>query len=290
VSAATATRGKRALVRLPRSIRTPGAIAAIVVLLVVLVCALFGDAIAPYPPTTSLFSPNVAPNAANLLGTDGLGRDLLSRIIAGTSYTMGLAVGATALALIVGVLLGALAGFFGGWVDAIVSRIVEMFLTIPSLFFAILLVAFLGSQWWVVTIVLGATMWPITARLTRSEVLALRGRSFVEAAQTAGVPGGLVVWRHVLPNGIAPVVANASLQMAEAVLLSAGLSFIGLGDPSAISWGKMIQEGQSTFQTAWWQVIFPGLALSIVLLALHVLADSIGEHLRGGDDELITGH
>lgn len=277
--------------RIPRQARTAGALLAVAVLAVAIVVAIGERSLTPFDPDASLFTPNTAPNVENLLGTDRLGRDLFSRIVAGTRYTMALAFGATLLALLLGVALGAAAGYLGGVVDVVVSRVIEMFLTIPSLIFAILLVAFLGNEWWVVTVVLAVTMWPVTARLTRAEVLALRGRAFVEAAEVASVPGVSIVWHHVLPNGLAPVVANASLQMAEAVLLSAGLSYLGLADPTAISWGKMIQEGQASFQTAWWQVVFPGLALTVVLLALHAVADVLSSLLKGGDDELlVVGH
>lgn len=277
-----ATRQRRSLVRIPVPLRTAGMAVSSLILLAVLVAAAFGPAIAPHDPYALLLSPNQSPSSAAWFGTDGLGRDVLSRLIAGTRYTVGVALGATTIAVLFGVLVGALAGYFGGWIDVVLSRITEMFLTVPSLFFAILLVAFIGTQWWVVAIVLGATMWPATARLTRAEVLALRDRAFVEAARIAGVGAPRVIVQHVLPNGIAPVIANASLQMAEAVLLTAGLSFIGIGDPSAISWGKMIQEGQATFPTTWWLILMPALALVLLLFSLHTFADSLTKLLRVG--------
>ncbi|SFE05658.1 peptide/nickel transport system permease protein [Actinacidiphila alni] len=266
------------------SVRTTVVAVACAVMFLALVLAALHSAITPDDPTKSLAAPNSSPSAAHPFGTDSLGRDVLSRIMAGTRYTMVLAVGSTAVSLVVGTVLGLLAGYFVGWTDTAVSRLVEMFLTIPHLFLAILLVAFLGNQWWVVVVVLGLTMWPVTARLARAEALRLRGREFVEASRIAGVGGLRVIVRHVAPNGLGPVVANASMQMAEAVLLSAGLSYIGLGDPSQISWGGMIQEAQGSFQTAPWAIVCPGAALTVLLLSLHTLGDVAVRVLGGGNE------
>ncbi len=271
-----------------RNARRVPVVAAFVILGVVLAIAVFGTSLSPHDPTVSLTVPNRQPGGSFPLGTDSLGRDVLSRIMAGTRYTVALAFGATLFALLIGIVLGSVAGYFGGWIDIVVSRVIEMFLTVPHLIFAILLVAFLGNAWWVVIVVLGLTMWPATARLARSEALRLRDREFVEASRIAGVGTAGVIARHVLPNGLGPVIANASLQVAEAVLLSAGLSFIGLGDPSAISWGKMIQEAQGAFQTAWWAVVYPGLALTILLLSLHTIGDWVGRVLGKEDEGVIA--
>lgn len=243
------------------------------------VLAFVGRDVAPFDPAGLVAMPEQPPSAIHWLGTDHLGRDVLSRILAGTRYTIELAVGATSVALILGIVLGALAGYLGGVVDMIISRSVEVVLVIPRLFLVLLLVAFLGQSVWGVLLVIGFTMWPVNARLMRAQVLTVRERTFVAASEVAGSPKLKILVNHVVPNSIAPVIANSSLQMAAVVLLEAGLSFLGLGDPSQISWGRMIQEGQAGFQVAWWPVIFPGVAMVLVLLSLHLIGDALSRYL-----------
>ena len=246
--------------------------------------AILGDAVAPYDPHALLTAPDSPPTADYPFGVDHLGRDILSRVISGARYTILLALGATALSLSLGFLIGGVAGYFGGMVDIILSRCIEIFLTIPRLFLVILLAAFLGSNIWVTIFVIGGTMWPINARLTRAQALTLRERAFVKAAETAGLPRWRILLTHIAPNASGPLVANSSLQIAEAVLLEAGLSFLGLGDPSRISWGKMIQEGQAGFPDAWCAEIFPGLALALLLLSIHLLGDALRRRLAVADE------
>lgn len=247
--------------------------------------AIFGDTIAPYDPSALLSAPDSPPTADFLFGVDHLGRDIFSRVIAGARYTIVLALGATAMSLAVGFLIGGIAGYFGGAIDILLSRLIEVFLTIPRLFLVILLAAFLGSNIWVTIIVIGGTMWPINARLTRAQALTLRERAFVKAAETAGAPRWRILLTHIAPNASGPLIANSSLQIAEAVLLEAGLSFLGLGDPSRISWGKMIQEGQAGFPDAWWAEIFPGLALALLLLSIHLLGDALRRRFMSSAEE-----
>lgn len=246
---------------------------------ITLFLALFGHFVAPFSPN-ALVSPALAgPSDLHWLGTDHLGRDILSRVIAGARYTVLLAIGATGISLLVGILLGTLAGYFSGIADMVISRFTEVVLVIPRLFLVLLLVAFVGTHGWVILVVIGLTTWPVNARLMRAQVLSLRERAFVKAAEVGGVSSLKILVRHILPNSIAPIIANSTLQMAEAVLLEAGLSFLGLGDPNQLSWGRMIQEGQAGFPFAWWPVIFPGAALAVVLLALHLLGDAFSDNM-----------
>ncbi|MBF9235675.1 ABC transporter permease [Microvirga alba] len=247
--------------------------------------ALFGESLAPHSAHALLAASDLPPDSEFYFGTDHLGRDVFSRVLEGTRYTILLALGATLLSLVTGTIVGAIAGYFGGAVDLVVSRLIEVFLTIPRLFLVILLAAFLGSHTWVIVLVIGGTMWPINARLMRAQALTLRERAFVKAAELAGVSRWRILFRHIIPNGLSPVLAKASLQIAEAILLEAGLSFLGLGDPSRISWGKMMQEGQAGFPDAWWPEVFPGLALALLLIAIHLVGDSIRTGLAISDGE-----
>jgi len=237
--------------------------------------AIFSDVLVPYSPERLVGIPDSPPSAQFLMGTDNLGRDVLSRVMDGTRYTLVLAIGATLVSLIIGVFVGGIAGYSGGWIDTVLSRLIEIFVTIPRLFLVILLSAFLGAHTWILMLVIGGTMWPINARLMRAQALTLRKRAFVNAAEVAGVGKPAILMRHILPNSAGPIIANAGLQIAYAILLEAGLSFLGLSDPTQISWGRMIQDGRAGFPYAWWQQLFPGLAIVFLLLAVHLLSETI---------------
>jgi len=267
--------------------RAPGAMGSIGVALLIGFGALtlFGDALAPYSAHELLSASDMPPDAEFFFGTDHLGRDVFSRVLEGTRYTVLLALAATLISLVTGTIVGAVAGYFGGMIDLVTSRLIEVFLTIPRLFLVILLAAFLGSHAWVIVLVIGGTMWPVNARLMRAQALTLRERGYVKAAELAGVSRLRILFRHIIANGLSPVLAKSSLQIAEAILLEAGLSFLGLGDPSRISWGKMMQEGQAGFPSIWWPEVFPGLALALLLIAIHLTGDSIRTFLAVSDGD-----
>jgi peptide/nickel transport system permease protein len=249
------------------------------------VLTLFGDTLAPHSAHELLSASDMPPDAEFFFGTDHLGRDVFSRVLEGTRYTVLLALAATLISLVTGTIVGAVAGYFGGMIDLVTSRLIEVFLTIPRLFLVILLAAFLGSHAWVIVLVIGGTMWPVNARLMRAQALTLRERGYVKAAELAGVSRLRILFRHIIANGLSPVLAKSSLQIAEAILLEAGLSFLGLGDPSRISWGKMMQEGQAGFPSIWWPEVFPGLALALLLIAIHLTGDSIRSFLAVSDGD-----
>ncbi|MBL0928598.1 MAG: ABC transporter permease [Alphaproteobacteria bacterium] len=246
---------------------------------------LFGDTLAPHSAHELLSASDMPPDAEFFFGTDHLGRDVFSRVLEGTRYTVLLALAATLISPVTGTIVGAVAGYFGGMIDLVTSRLIEVFLTIPRLFLVILLAAFLGSHAWVIVLVIGGTMWPVNARLMRAQALTLRERGYVKAAELAGVSRFRILFRHIIANGLSPVLAKSSLQIAEAILLEAGLSFLGLGDPSRISWGKMMQEGQAGFPSIWWPEVFPGLALALLLIAIHLTGDSIRSFLAVADGD-----
>lgn len=264
--------GVRAFVE--RFLAQPFAVAGSILLGIVAATAIFAPLIAPYDPF-GLYPPLRQPGQGHWLGTDPLGRDVLSMIIWGGRVSLAFAFGAAALSLAVGVVMGAVPGYVGGIVDDIFSRFLETFLVIPRLFLIILIVALLGSNIVFVIAVMGLTMWPSNAKIMRAQVLSIKKRGYVQAAIAAGVSPLPIIFRHVVPNGLAPVIANSTLQMAYAVLTEAGLSFLGLGDPNQVSWGQILNAGQSYVRSAPWIVISPGLAIMTLLLGLHFVGDGV---------------
>jgi peptide/nickel transport system permease protein len=181
---------------------------------------------------------------------------------------------------VIGLTVGSIAGFYGGRVDDLLMRVTEMFQVLPRFFLAILFVAFFGPNIWNVIFVIGILTWPATARLLRAEFLTLTKREFVEAARAMGMSNFKIIVGGILPNAISPVVVNASLEIAGAILLEASLSFLGLGDPSVMSWGMMLHNSQEYFSRAWWMAAFPGLALFLSALGLTLVGDGLNDALN----------
>ncbi len=250
------------------------AVAGSILLAIVAATAVFAPFIAPHDPF-ALNPPLLQPGAAHWLGTDPIGHDVLSMILWGGRVSLAFAFGAAALSLAIGVVMGAVAGYVGGVLDDAFSRFLETFLIIPRLFLIILIVALLGSNILFVIAVMGLTMWPSNAKIMRAQVLSIKKRGYVQAAIAAGVSPLPIIFRHVIPNGLAPVIANSTLQMAYAVLTEAGLSFLGLGDPNQVSWGQILNAGQSYVRSVPWIVISPGLAIMLLLLGLHLVGDGV---------------
>lgn len=246
----------------------------------VLLVGVFGPAIVPYAPQDFSGMPFMQPNMQHWLGTDNLGRDILSQLIVGTRLTILLAFGATGISLLIGILLGAIAGYYGETVDSVLSWVSQITLTIPRLFLAMLLIALFGTDMWVTILVISFTIWPSNARLMRAQVLSLKNRPFVQASKIAGVSSMKILFSHIIPNGIGAVIANTSLLMAQAILLEASLSFLGLGDVERTTWGQIIHTGKTYMRTAWWTVVFPGVALIVLLLSLHLVGDGIARILN----------
>jgi peptide/nickel transport system permease protein len=244
------------------------------VILVYLLAAVFAPVIAPYDPL-SLHPPLRPWFSEYLLGTDSLGRDVLSMLIYGARVSLLFAFGAAGLSLMLGIVLGAVPAYIGGWVDDTSARVYEIILMIPQLFLIIAIVVFTGGNVYVVVIVIGATIWPTNAKIMRSQVLSVKKRLFVEAARASGRSPMSILFRHVVPNAIGPVIANSTLQMAHAVLTEAGLSFLGLSDPNRPSWGVLLNEGQSYISSGPWMVVPPGIALVVLLLALHLVGEGV---------------
>ncbi|HEX6141171.1 MAG TPA: ABC transporter permease [Geminicoccaceae bacterium] len=237
--------------------------------------ALLTGLLAPYDPMASVAAPFQPPSLSHPFGTDDLGRDLLSAIIAGarTSLTAGLAV--AALSALIGTAVGVTAGFVGGWTDDLLMRLTEVVQVVPRFFVAILVAGLFGGSLTNLILVLGLMSWPGLARIVRAEALSLRAREFVQAAVALGGGPLWVIRRHVLPNAVRPILATLSLIVAGAILTEAGLSYLGLSDPNVVSWGRLIENAQAFLYRAWWLSVFPGLAIVLAIVAVTQVIDGL---------------
>ena len=252
-----------------------------VVLVAVAALAILAPWIAPYDPlATSWAAVRKAPSAAHWFGTDEVGRDLLSRTIWGARASLSAGVIAVSIAVALGVPIGMLAGYVGGWIDAVIGRITDAMLAVPFLILAIALAAFLGPSLGNAMIAIGITATPIFVRLARGQVLAARSEDWVEAARAVGNPPGRILLRHIFPNILPPVMVQATLAIASAIIAEASLSFLGLGQqPPAPSWGSMLNTAQRFLTQAPWMAIFPGLAIFLTVLAFNLFGDGLRDAL-----------
>jgi peptide/nickel transport system permease protein len=215
-----------------------------------------------------------------VLGTDGFGRDLLSRLVFGARVSLFVGLVAATLALVLGTFVGFLAGLFGSWLDGLLMRLTDLALSVPRLFLALMFVALWGSSLVTTIVVLGATSWMVAARLVRGEILSLRDRDYVQAARAAGARPWRLGWSHLLPGAMAPLLVEGVLRVGETILLEAALSFLGLGvPPPTASWGNLIADGRGSLIDAWWIATFPGLAIAATVVALNLIGDAIQERL-----------
>ena len=251
------------------------------VMLLAITVALLAPVVAPYDPLKQNLNHTLArPDRIHLLGTDNVGRDVLSRVIFGTRVSLAAGFGSVVIAVLVGGLLGLLAGYAGGRVDGLVMRTMDAVLSFPPLVLALALGAVLGAGLTGVVIALAVVYTPTFARLMRGQVLTITAREYVDAARALGAPGWRIAWTHVLPNATAPIVVQASLSVAFAILAEAALSFLGLGiQPPAASWGSMINAGRGYLQQAPWIVFGPGAALFLTVVGLNFVGDAVRDAL-----------
>ena len=221
---------------------------------------------------TTAFLP---PSSSHWFGTDNLGHDVRDMVIVGARSTLLVGFLSAALATLIGVTIGALSGFAGGWLDDILMRVVEVVEIVPRFFLAVLLAAMFGPSVTVIVLLLGCTFWPDTARLLRAEILSLRQRDFVLAERALGLSEFTILRRHILPQTSAVVVITAALQVGSAVLVQAGLAFLGLADTATVSWGAMLQSAQNYIALAWWPAVFPGVAISLLVISTNMAADGM---------------
>lgn len=248
---------------------------AIVILAVFVAVGIFAPWLAPYDPEAQdLLHRLEAPSWSHPLGTDPLGRDLLSRLMYGSRVTLGLLMVALAIASAVGTLLGLMAAYLGGWVDAVISRTIDAILAFPTIFFGLLLAVTVGAGFRSVVLAVTLVVWARFARVIRAEVITLRERDFVAQAKISGCSRLRVICVHLLPNVLSPVMILVSINMGYVVLLESALSFLGAGiPPPTPTWGGIISDGQSYISTAWWVSVFPGLAIMFTILAFNLLGD-----------------
>jgi len=247
----------------------------IIVISILIFLATFAPFLAPYDPfdlSNDLYKP---PSIQHLLGTDALGRDIFSRIIFGTRVALIVAIGSAGLSVALGVILGSIPGWCGGIIDDIFTRGFDIIMVIPVFFLMVVLISLFGASVYLVTFGIGITIWPGNARLMRAQVLSLKKRAFVEAAIMSGAGGMRALFMHVIPNTLSPVIANIAVQMGSAILIEAGLSFLGLGDPNLVSWGQMVYGGSRVITFAWWVSVFPGLAIVIAVFGFNLIADGM---------------
>lgn len=235
--------------------------------------------LSPYDPNfIDLKQILMPPSSLHWLGTDTLGRDVLSRIIYGAQVSLKVGFVAVGLATLIGLLVGALAGYYGGWVDQVLMRLVDLMLCFPAFFLILAVIAMLEPSIWNIMVVIGLTSWMSVARLVRAEFLSLREREFVIAARALGAGDTRLIWRHMLPNALAPVMVSATLGVAGAILTESALSFLGLGvQPPTPSWGNILTMGKDNIEIAWWLSVFPGLAILVTVMSYNLLGEGIRE-------------
>ena len=257
---------------------------ALLVIVLIIIMAILAPNIIPYPEDiadeahiANKFTP---PNSEHLFGTDDLGRDVFSRTVYAARVSLRTAVIAVGFALLIGVPLGAIAGSVGGWVDNVIMRITDVFLSFPPLLLAIAMVSIMGSSLTNAIIAIAISWWPWYTRLVRGQAISVKERKFVQAAETIGTPRRRIIFSHILPNTISPVIVQASMDMGGVILTVASLSFLGLGAQLPTpEWGLMISAGRNFFPDMWWCCIFPGLAIFITVLCFNLLGDAIREIL-----------
>ena len=252
--------------------------ALILLLIVIAVCA---PLISPYDPLNQYLSERLTgPSAKHLLGTDDLGRDVLSRMIHGARVSLSVGLIAVGISVLIGTLLGLLSGYFGKWVDTVIMRIVDIMLCFPAFFLILLVIAFLEPNIYNVMFVIGLTSWPGLTRLVRAQVLSLKEREYIQAAKLLGLSKPRIFFVHLLPNVLSPIIVSATLGVGDAILTESGLSFLGLGiQPPMPSWGQMLTAGKDYIYMAWWLSLYPGLAILLTVLAFNLLGEGLRDVL-----------
>ncbi len=254
----------------------------LILVFILALLALLAPVISPYDPyklTDELLAAPGSPGAGgapvHLLGTDKLGHDVLSQLLWGARTSLRIGFTAALIAAVVGTLIGGIAGYFGGRVDKVIVEFINVFVMTPSFFLILIIVAIFGSNMTYVMIVIGLTSWPGNARLMRAQAISLRSRTFIKSCQAMGESKVSIMFRHIIPNGIFPIVANTTMMISGGILTEAGLSFLGLGDPNIISWGQMINAGKPLLTKAPWVALVPGVAVVITVLSFFLIGDGL---------------
>lgn len=263
--------------------RNKMAVLGLIILIILVLLAVFADVIANYDNV--VIKQNLAhrlqgPSAAHWLGTDEFGRDIFARLVHGTRVSLQVGIVAVGISIVIGGSLGAVAGYYGGKLDNTIMRIMDIFLAVPSILLAIAIVSALGPSIINLMLAISISSVPSYARIVRASVLSIRDQEFIEAAKAIGASNTRIIFRHIIPNSLAPVIVQATLGVASAILSTAGLSFIGLGiQPPAPEWGSMLSGGRQYLRYAWWVTTFPGVAIMITILSLNLLGDGLRDAL-----------
>lgn len=252
----------------------------LILLAILLIGAIGAPVFATHDPFALYDSIRVAPGTDGFIfGTDALGRDIFSQVLYGAQTSLKIGVIAASISAIVGTLIGGIAGYFGGVVDKIIVEFINIFVMTPSFFLILIIVAIYGSDIRYVMIVIGLTSWPSNARLMRAQAISLRQRTFIKSAQAIGVSRLSIMFKHIIPNGIFPIIANTTMQISGAILTEAGLSFLGLGDPNIVSWGQMISAGKTYLTKAPWISAIPGIFVVITVLTFFLIGEGLNRFI-----------
>jgi peptide/nickel transport system permease protein len=250
----------------------------LIILLIFVFLAIFAPLLARFPSlTTGAGEAFLNPSFKHLLGTDNLGRDLYSELLFGARITLVVSFIAVITSTVVGVLFGSIAGYYGGIIDSILMRITEIFLVIPPIFLALVLVAIFGANITNMIIVISVLSWPQTARLVRAEILSLKERPYCKAAIATGASDFKIIFSELVPNTMTTIIVNLSLTQATAILIESALSFLGFGDSSMVSWGLMLNNAQEFFRQSWFMVFFPGMSIFLVVLSLNLVGEGLND-------------
>jgi peptide/nickel transport system permease protein len=255
----------------------------ITIIVIMALGAIFAPLVATHDPIEMDLSPSgrlQGPSMSHFFGTDNLGRDVFSRMVYGARISLSVGFIAVIISLVIGIMLGGLSGYYGGWVDNLVMRVVEVMYCFPTFFLIMIVITFLGPSIVNVMAVIGLTSWAGLCRLVRAEFLTLRERDFVYSARVQGVSDGRVIFRHILPNAMAPIYVSATLSVGAAILIESALSFLGLGvQIPTPSWGNILTSGKNYIDYAWWLTFFPGLAILLTVLAFNLVGEGLRERL-----------
>ena len=258
--------------------KNKSAVFGLFILFLVILMAVIANWIYPDDPFRLAGKPMSSPGTNGfLLGSDTLGRDVAAGIAHGAKTSILIGLLATIAAVFIGIIFGALAGYYGGVIDDALMRVTEIFQTIPSFVFAILLVAIMKPSIESIVIAITVVSWPAVARLVRGEFMSLKNREFVQACHTLGMNDSRIMMREILPNCLSPVIVIGSLMVATAILIESGLAFLGLGDPNIMSWGFQIGAGRTMLRSAWWVCTFPGIAILITVLAINLVGEGLND-------------
>jgi peptide/nickel transport system permease protein len=257
------------------------AMVALVVLTLIIITAIIGPYIYPTDPFDMVWAPFSPPGVDGfLLGTDYLGRDLMAALIHGARVSIVIGVAAAFMSVFIGVTVGALAGFYRGWVEELLMRITEFFQVLPTLLFAMVIVALFGASLTMITFAIGVVSWTAVARITRSEFLRIRELEYVIASRASGAKNGKLMFQIILPNALPPIIVQAALMVGSAILFEAGLSFLGLTDPNVVSWGQVIGSNRQYILDASYTVTIPGIAIFVTVLAISLVGDGLNDALN----------